>query len=207
MLEVGQFWAIANNLDGTTADNNAFVMRIGPYLMVEFGSKGNAMYVFEWGAIGQPLLNTLTSGRARAVVGIHRLRDSNRVERLIHRDSAAQTWEQKFDACLVPRIGKRPSDPPGRPGVLRRGASLAPRSGRPPSDPPRRVEVVRRGGNNWFSMDTFLLFARMHGLEVKDNRSSQGALWVLGVEQPSHVIDTLEAWGFKSRSPKGWFKE
>ena len=190
------------DLDGTTTDNNAFVMRIGRYLMVEFGAKGNAMYVFEWDAIGQPLLNTLLSGRARASVGIHRLKDSNNVERLIHRDSAAQSWEQKFDACLVPRIGKKPSDQPRRSGVIRRGASLDLRS-----EPPRRAEAVRRGEKEVFSQTTLLLFAKMHGLRVEDNRSNQGALWVLGVEQPSHVIAMLEAWGFKCRLPKGWFKE
>ena len=171
------------DLDGTTADNNAFVMRVGRYLLVEFGAKGNAMYVFEWDALGQPLLDTLTSGRARASVSIHRLKDSNNVERLIHRDSAAQSWEQKFDAYLVPRIGRRPSDPPRRAGA------------------PRRVR------NEGFSPDTWAFFARTHGLRVEDHRSKQGALWVLGVEQPSHVADQLEAWGFKPRAPRGWFKE
>jgi hypothetical protein len=171
------------HLDGTTADNNAFVMRVGRYLLVEFGAKGNAMYVFEWDALGQPLLHTLTSGRARASVSIHRLKDSNNVERLIHRDSAAQSWEQKFDTHLVPRIGRRPSDPP------------------------RRAGAVPRVRNEGFSSDTWLFFARTNELKVEDNRSRQGALWVLGVEQPDHVAAQLDAWGFKPRAPRGWFKE
>lgn len=171
------------DLDGTTADNNAFVMRVGRYLLVEFGAKGNAMYVFEWDSLGQPLLDTLTSGRARASVSIHRLKDSNNIERMIHRDSAAQTWEQKFDAYLVPRIGRRPSDPP------------------------RRVGAVRRVRSEAFTQETWTFFARTHGLRVEDNRSRAGALWVLGVEQPNHVAVQLEAWGFRSRAPRGWFKE
>ena len=171
------------DLDGTTADNNAFVMRVGRYLLVEFGAKGNAMYVFDWDSLGQPLLDTLTSGRARASVSIHRLKDSNNIERMIHRDSAAQTWEQKFDAYLVPRIGRRPSDPP------------------------RRVGAVRRVRAEAFTQETWTFFARTHGLRVEDNRSKDGALWVLGVEQPNHVAGQLEAWGFRSRAPRGWFKE
>jgi len=171
------------DLDGTTADNNAFVMRVGRYLLVEFGAKGNAMYVFEWHSLGQPLLDTLTSGRARASVSIHRLKDSNNIERMIHRDSAAQTWEQKFDAYLVPRIGRRPSDAP------------------------RHVGAVRRVRSEAFTQDTWTFFARTHGLRVEDNRSKDGALWVLGVEQPNHVAVQLEAWGFRSRAPRGWFKE
>ena len=171
------------DLDGTTADNNAFVMRVGRYLLVEFGAKGNAMYVFEWDALGQPLLDTLTSGRARASVSINRLKDSNNIERMIHRDSAAQTWEQKFDAYLVPRIGRRPSDPP------------------------RRVGAVRRARPEAFSPDTWNFFARTNGLRVEDNRSRDGALWVIGVEQPGSVAAQLEAWGFRPRAPRGWFKE
>lgn len=171
------------DLDGTTADNNAFVMRVGRYLLVEFGAKGNAMYVFEWDSLGQPLLDTLTSGRARASVSIHRLKDSNNIERLIHRDSAGQTWEQKFDAYLVPRIGLSPADSP------------------------RRVNVVRRASPEAFSQNTWSFFARTHGLRVEDNRAKQGALWVIGVEQPVHVASQLQAWGFRLRHPRGWFKE
>lgn len=171
------------DLDGTTADNNAFVMRVGRYLLVEFGAKGNAMYVFEWDLLGQPLLDTLTSGRARASVSIHRLKDSNNLERLIHRDSASQTWEQKFDAYLVPHIGRRPADPP------------------------RKVNVVRRARPEAFSSDTWSLFARAQGLRVEDNRAKHGALWVLGVDQPPLVAAQLEAWGFRPRHPRGWFKE
>lgn len=170
------------DLDGTTADNNAFVMRVGRYLLVEFGAKGNAMYVFEWGALGQPLLETLTSGQARASVSIHRLkdRDSKKGAKLIHRDSAAQRWEQKFDADLIPRIGRRPSDP--SPSI------------------PEAQSVA-------FTQKEFDEFARSRELRVVDNRNKDGALWVLGVYQISHISAQLKAWGFKPRDPKGWYKE
>lgn len=171
------------NLDGTTGENNAFVMRVGRYLLVEFGAKGNAMYVFEWESLRQPLLEVLTSGFARASVSIHRLKDSNNVERLIHRDSAAQSWEQKFDDYLVPRIGSRPSEMTCS------------------AEPPQSVP------NRRFSQVTFSLFVTLHKLKVEDHRSRQGALWVIGVDQPSHVTAQLEGWGFKSRAPRGWYKE
>ena len=171
------------DLDGTTKENNAFVMRVGRFLLVEFGAEKNAMFVFEWDSLGKPLLDTLTSGKARATIHIRTIRDSVNIERLIHRDTAAQTWEQQFDASLVPRICRRPSDPP------------------------LSVGAVRRVRKESFSPDTWSLFARTHGLRLEDNRSRQGALWVLGVEQPSHVSAQLKAWGFKPRAPRGWFKE
>lgn len=177
------------DLDGTTADNNAFVMRVGRYLLVEFGAKGNAMFVFEWDSLGKPLLDTLISGRARASMSIHRLKDRNHMVRLIHIDSSGQTWEQKFDAYLVPLIGRRPNVPPRSSGSV------------------QLVGTVRRARSETLSQDTWGLFAHSHGLHVEDNRSRQGALWVLGVEQPNYVTDQLEAWGFKRRVPKGWCKE
>jgi hypothetical protein len=174
------------DLDGTTANNNAFVMRVGRYLLVEFGAKDNAMYVFEWDLLSQPVLEILNSGRARSAIHIGQLKDKVRMldgKKHNHIDSVAQSWEQKFDAYLVPRIGRRPSDPPRRAGA------------------PRRIR------NEGFSPDTWTFFARTHGLRVEDHRSRQGALWVLGVEQPSHVAAQLDAWGFKPRAPRGWFKE
>jgi hypothetical protein len=174
------------DLDGTTADNNAFVMRVGRYLLVEFGAKGNAMYAFEWDALRGPVSDILNSGQARSVIHIGQLKDKERMldsKKHNHIDSASQSWEQKFDAYLVPRIGRHPSDPPRRPGA------------------------VRRVRNEGFSTDTWTFFARTHGLRVEDHRSRQGALWVLGVEQPSHVAIQLEAWGFKLRTPRGWYKE
>ena len=174
------------DLDGTTADNNAFVMRVGRYLLVEFGARGNAMYVFEWDALSRPVLEILNSARARSVIHIGQLKDKERMlddQKHNHIDSAAQSWEQKFDAYFVPRIGRRPSDPP------------------------RRAGVTRRVPNEGFSPDTWAFFARTHGLRIEDHRAGHGALWVLGVEQPSHVAAQLEAWGFKPRAPKGWFKE
>ena len=171
------------DLDGTSADNNAFVMRIGQYLLVEFGAKGNALYVFEWDALGQPLLDTLTSGKAKVGVSILRLKSDNNIDRLIHRDSAAQTWEQKFDANLCPRFGRRPTETP------------------------RRVGEVRRARGGAFTQSEWSFFVRTHGLMVEDHRAKQGALWVMGVKQPKLVAAQLEAWGFRSREPRGWFKE
>ena len=170
------------DLDRSTSDNNAFVMKVGRYLLVEFGAKGNAMFVFEWDRLSQGMFETLTSGRARASVHIDLLKDKNYLERLIHRDAASQPWERRFDACLVPRIG--------RPGA-----------------PPRSVKVGSSVSLPVSSKDPIREFAIVNALRVEDNRSKGGALWILGVEQPSNVAAQLSAWGFRSKSPRGWVKE
>lgn len=98
------------SLEGTTADNNAFVMKIGAYLAVEFGASGNAFYLFRWDALSPSVLESLNSGRASARIHIGELRSDGSLDRLLHRDSpvALKSWEQKFDDKLTKLIGKKP---------------------------------------------------------------------------------------------------
>lgn len=94
-------------LEGTTADNNAFAMRIGEYLAVEFGAHGNAFYLLRWDSLPPAVNRALTSGKLSEAIAISQLRPSNNAMRLIHRDSqvAVKSWEQKFDDTLVPALG------------------------------------------------------------------------------------------------------
>ncbi len=102
------------NLEGTSADNNAFVMRIGAYLAVEFGAGGNAFYLFRWDSLSPSLLEALGSGKARAGVHITDLRSDDKRNKLSHRDSpvALKSWEQKFDDKLTKLIGRKPDERP-----------------------------------------------------------------------------------------------
>lgn len=170
------------SLDGTTADNNAFVMRVGRYLIVEFGAKGNAMYVFEWHALDDSLRSVLDHCNVFPAIHIDKLKPKNHSDRLIHRDSGGEEWEHKFDAYLIPRLNYRPGEPLRQVGV-------------------RSVRA------NAFSQEEWNYFVRSHHLIVEDNRSKKGALWVFGVKQSIPVIAKLEGWGFTRREPRGWFKE
>ena len=102
------------DLEETPADNNAFIMRIGAYLAVEFGAHGNAFYLLRWDALPKGVLRALTSGRLSESLGISMLRPSNHEMKLIHRDSpvAIKSWEQKFDDALVSVLGQKPESRP-----------------------------------------------------------------------------------------------
>lgn len=102
------------SLAGTTADNNAFVMRIGAYLAVEFGAAGNAFYLFRWDRLGSDMLDSLNSGLENEGIHINGLKDDGSVAKLHHRDSpvALKSWEQKFDDKLVKLLGKTPEKRP-----------------------------------------------------------------------------------------------
>lgn len=106
------------NLDSTTADNNAFVMRMGDHVAVEFGETGNALYLFRWDGLPPAVSQKLLSGKERADVTIHQLKSSERaLMTKRHRDSpkAMESWEQKFDAAICPLLGQRPK---GRPAFV-----------------------------------------------------------------------------------------
>lgn len=98
------------DLEGTTSDNNAFVMRIGAYLAIEFGSKGNAFFLLEWEKLPKVVAHALSSGRVRESIDIFSLKPSIRVLKKSHMDAptALKSWEQKFDDDLLPALGVRP---------------------------------------------------------------------------------------------------
>ncbi|RUQ40668.1 MAG: hypothetical protein EKK69_04795 [Candidatus Competibacteraceae bacterium] len=99
------------NLTHTTANNNAFIMRIGEYLAIEFGAKGNAFYLVRWDSIPATLLQNLLSGNERSDVSIHGLKHHNHICRLIHTKNTVPTWEQNFDNTISSLIGRRPEEP------------------------------------------------------------------------------------------------
>lgn len=101
-------------LEGSTPDNNAFVMRIGAYLAVEFGSAGNAFYLFRWDSLSPSLLESLQAGQVGATIHIADIRGDNNEFKISHRDSpvALRSWEQKFDDKLIKLVGKTPEARP-----------------------------------------------------------------------------------------------
>lgn len=77
-------------LDGASQNDNAFVMEIDDYLMVEFGLKGNATFIY------QSRLN-LFNGENR--IYINSLKDKEMCEiRLTHQKFE---WECHYDDCLL----------------------------------------------------------------------------------------------------------
>jgi hypothetical protein len=102
-------------LDGTTADNNAFVMRIGNHLAMECGDNGNALYLYRWDDLPSVVSERLLSGKDRVGVTLYQLKNSERIateKPLRHMDSPKSlvSWEQKFDSTVCPILGCRPEE-------------------------------------------------------------------------------------------------
>jgi hypothetical protein len=114
----------------TIPANNAFVMRMGDYAVIEFGQTGNACFVYEWNRLPKEVTKKLLSGIQRIEIDIATLRDENRLARLIHLDSPSSliSWEEKFDEQIPQALNVVPAGPPHS---LRksRGASSNPKQG------------------------------------------------------------------------------
>ena len=193
------------DLKSPTRDNNAFVMKIGQYLAVEFGAKGHAFFLLNWETISPQLLKTLVSGDSSTVVTLASLKPQHRESRLIHMDSADQTWETKFDEALCPLIGHWPKiKPHSAETVKARPPPISRKSA-------RKVfgfgELLVQSEPNGMTNASWDAFAKSMNLVVEDNRANGGALWVAGAYQNTKVRNQLTAWGFKLRSPRGWFRE
>jgi very-short-patch-repair endonuclease len=57
-----------------------------------------------------------------------------------------------------------------------------------------------------FSEDSFRLFLDRHGIQAKDNRGKNGALWVFLERNNDTLAKQLCSWGFQFKSGKGWWK-
>jgi hypothetical protein len=93
---------------GGPPTNNAFIMRIGDAVVVEFGATGNACYVFD----AHNLPFTLDRPSIRGDTG--GLKHSAHSERLLHGTASGQSWEERFDAAIFRAIQWTPVEAPFR---------------------------------------------------------------------------------------------
>jgi|CXWL01.1.fsa_nt_gi hypothetical protein len=184
------------NLDGTTSDNNAFIMRIGAYLAVEFGAKGNAFFLFRWDSLPPGLSKALAAVKEQPYVSIYNLKSSKNEDRLIHIDRpyAGLSWEQQFDDFICPLIGSRPHEKPHQYGKTRsiRGSQQT------------KTKVDQ---DQLFSWLDFQKLVTKHSLHMIDRRKTGGNLRVIDNDLDSAIADKLKAWGFSHKTGKGWWKE
>jgi hypothetical protein len=78
------------------ASNNAFIMKMGEWLIVEFGVTGNACYVYP----AAPMPFSLEG----VAISLHDLKNRNLGDSLRHADGH-NSWENNFDQAICPKVG------------------------------------------------------------------------------------------------------
>jgi len=179
-------------LDGQGSPyNNAFIMKIGSFMVVEFGVTGNATYVYN--------AQDLKLDSMRRDVAIHALKARNHVARLIHKKA---DWEASFDAWLLPRVGWKPETRAAGSSrsvdaYLRPAAAATVSEPQRPPAPPRAVQ----------SIVAVTELIRTYRLDFRDSRLTSGGFWILHDDSDVMLNEKLLRLGFQYRARRGWWKE
>lgn len=180
---------------GGSPKNNAFVMLIDRYAIVEFGRTGNACFCFDL----DNLPFRLESPRLRG--------DSSQLKhasyagckfRLTHNDGHMR-WEGAFEEELG-KLGIIPGSVQSH--DFRRKFRIRSEPGRH-SQNARAVDRPPNGES--FSMDELKDFVGRFELEVYDLRPKGGNLWVKPDIESIAVARQLEKWGLRRKLGKGWW--
>ncbi|MDC8783618.1 EH signature domain-containing protein [Roseateles koreensis] len=189
--------------------NNAFVMRIGPLLVIEFGATGNACYIFAASDFKTDLDEpqfTLTQLKQRV--------DETRI-------SHSGPWEGKLDAELSRLLRSTPASR----GHLR--VRPAPVEPRPETAWPAAQQIAQTAQRRAESLDSLddasaegagtklsvfdamqiIAHCRTVGLKYEDRRDKGGSFWVL-MHDPSEFrsfASRLVAHGFRHAEGKGYW--
>lgn len=178
------------NLIDSNPRNNAFVMRMGSLIVLEFGVTGNAARLF-----------AATDFQADLDQKWHQLNALKQKEgatRLDHR----WDWESRFDDALKAHLGGvRPSARPTAPAPdTRRGTGTSPM--RPPVS--RRRPLTPEDVRSLMNMCTW------YALTWENNLDKGGAFWILLPDRSKKLAlsNMLERRGFTFAAGKGfWIKE
>lgn len=173
------------------SSNNAFIMKMGEWLVVEFGVTGNACYVYP----ATPMPFSLGG----VAISSHDLRDRDRGVWLRHKDGL-NSWESNFDQAICSKVGHWPSN---------KISTTFKQHAEQPSKSQTITSSARSAvANKDFDEAKFLEQIKLYSLPIEDLRHKGGALWVY-IEQSRYPMTDqwLEALGFKYKAGRGWWRE
>jgi hypothetical protein len=173
--------------------NNAFIMLLSGYVIVEFGLTGNACFCFERGKEPFQLNAPILKGDRNQLKN-----KASCLFRLEHRDRPYR-WEYRCEKELE-GLGVYP-DATARFGALRTPTSDRRRFRHHRENQSQAVDSPEAN----FNMEKLMQFAKEHNLNVVDHRSNGGNLWIVP-DTPGFLISSqLEKCGFKRKPGKGWW--
>jgi hypothetical protein len=213
------FQALRKKMDGRVVrlqdnvrSNNAFIMRMGPLVVVEFSGYSNACYGYN--------ANKALPFRFDMPVVLRKdvrnsLKHSASEMWLAHQDGVREfeSWEERFEAELAAGYNIKPKSAAKRPMVMTR-PNLAPPSPARAATPARqeRNENLVRDIASWekthFSRAALSEFEFQFGLQIEDFTlpPQGGNLWVRTDDSDLGINRVLKKWGFEYKNAKkGWW--
>lgn len=188
----------------SSGSNNAFIMFLGPLVLVEFGDAG-AVYGYDTRTrIPFDIKRTLEEQK-------NILNSLKHDSRVLWKSHASPNWATELAMELRDRFDIVPyqasplpisiAEGPGpRPGTLPRAGNAMP-----------LIETTQNQSRNverevrTFTDQALRQLARQHELTVDDQRHRGGNLWVRMANISPAVESKLEEWGFEFKPRKGWW--
>lgn len=184
---------LIRDLDASGA-NNAFIMRMGNFVAVEFSGIGNALYGYD---ASKSLPFDTTKSLQLGVDAPNSLKHKppHRVLWMSHQDGIHgwEKWEQLFEATMKQEFDITP------------GAATVPgarpiESGSRPSSTPYNADA------QLYSRIALDKFVSARGFHLEDKTLQGGCLWVRAGSDDRQVSGVLTHWGFRYKAGKGWWK-
>lgn len=195
-----KMFGLVRELNATGIDN-AFIMRMGDLVAVEFSRNGNALYGYD--ARRNLPFDTAQILQLR-VDDRNSLKSNRGILKLSHQDDVRgwSSWEERFEAELRKEFnispGERSSTTPKRPSGLSTPPPPPFQHRQPTTNPP--PQPARS-----FTRDALSAFAREHRLQIEDKSAVGGNLWIKTGDNNQLVARTLSRWGFRYKEGKGWW--
>jgi hypothetical protein len=177
-----------------TNSNNAFIMMIRDYAIVEFGTVGNAAFIFKRKELPFVLKGAVAGNDTQLKNWSH----AGYVTRLVHRDTSYGSWEREFAAVLSRRVGAE------TPHFERSATRRSVHSDQAGTGSPTRLTSATP-----FSVEALAKFTNEHGLVIHDLRAKGGNLWLSMARGLSEEArKTLELWDFRwSDKRRAFFRQ
>jgi hypothetical protein len=178
--------------------NNAFIMRMGRLVAVEFSDPGNALYGYD--SSKTVPFNTSRTLRLPLDVDNSLKQKSKSVLWQGHHGTpdSWNKWESIVEEKLRRQFGIAPA--------LRRQASFEPRQNSASRQASSTAHTLNASQTQPYSRQALALFAEAHGLQINDKSGVGGNLWVFAGAADAEIMRTLTAWGFSHKPGKGWWK-
>jgi hypothetical protein len=172
-------------------ENNAFVMRIGEFLVIEFSTKNNAMFIYQADQASADMKYTY-----RTTTRLKNLKGS------LGKNSHMGSWESTFDYVLRRKLSQLVPATASQTPLYRGNSSTS-------STTTTTTTTTTASGTLPLNMNELKSVVAVSKASIEDYRAKQGNLWVtlFDKSQDPSLASYLERRGFKYVPGRGyWIK-